>query len=111
MTLLVDPPPPRDRGGQRQSTQRSATVQLDGQPNGAQLAVDDTQLEDSRAAIAPSADPPARADTAEPDVAAPGAAQPDAATATATAQPDTEAETPKLAEPPIPGGRVEAAMG
>ena len=30
MTLLVDPPSPRDRGGQRQSTQRSATDQLDG---------------------------------------------------------------------------------
>ena len=30
MTLLVDPPPPRDRGGQRQSTQRSAVNQLDG---------------------------------------------------------------------------------
>src|SRR5580692_1054229 len=51
MTLLVDPPSPRDRGGQRQSTQRSSTD-----------------------------------------------------------QPDT-ASRPKLAEPPIPGGRVEAAMG
>src|SRR5579863_3629295 len=118
MTLLVDPPPPRDRGGQRQSTQRSATDQLDAQSNGAQLAVDDTQLEDSRAAIAPSADPAARADTAEPDVAAPAVAQTDADTDTAqpdtdtdTAQPDTDTETPRLAEPPIPGGRVEAAMG
>ncbi len=34
MTLLVDPPSPRDRGGQRQSTQRSATDQLDGAQDG-----------------------------------------------------------------------------
>ena len=34
MTLLVDPPSPRDRGGQRQSTQRSATDQLDGAQGG-----------------------------------------------------------------------------
>ena len=76
MTLLVDPPSPPDRGGERQSTQGSATDQLDS----AQAR-------------------PAAVDSAGVDTAQPGTDQPDTATA------------PKLAEPPIPGGRVEAAMG
>jgi hypothetical protein len=90
MTLLVDPPPPRDRGGQRQSTQRSATDQLDG-----------TQLDGTHVDHAAP-------DTAAPDTAAAVnvAIQPD------IAPPDAGTEAPpKLAEPPIPGGRVEAAMG
>src|SRR5277367_3117025 len=93
MTLLVDPPSPRDRGGQRQSTQRSATDQLDGtevnraRVDGAGPNVDDAQVE--------GADVP----SAQLDTDQLGTDQPDTATA------------PKLAEPPIPGGRVEAAMG
>jgi hypothetical protein len=102
MTLLVDPPSPRDRGGERQSTQRSATDQLDGAQggrshvNGAETHVDgaETHVDDARAE-------PADARVAEVDSAPLGTDQPDTATATA----------PKLAEPPIPGGRVEAAMG
>ena len=93
MTLLVDPPSPRDRGGQRQSTQRSATDQLDGSQggrghaDGAQTDVDDARLDgaDVRGA---------EVDSAQLDIG-----QADSATA------------PKLAEPPIPGGRVEAVMG
>jgi len=51
MTLLVDPPSPRDRGGQRQSTQRSATDQLDGAQggrghvDGAEAQVDDAPVD------------------------------------------------------------------
>jgi hypothetical protein len=60
MTLLVDPPPPRNRAAERVSTQQDTR-----QPDTDQL------------------------DSGQLDTAAP----------------------PKLAEPPIPGGRVEAAMG
>ncbi|HEX4089056.1 MAG TPA: hypothetical protein VHZ33_10075 [Trebonia sp.] len=82
MTLLVDPPPPRDRGGQRQSTQRSATDQLDG--TNVDLAhADGVQVADDSQAVSGQVD---------------------------AVQPDT-APAPRLAEPPIPGGRVEAAMG
>jgi hypothetical protein len=94
MTLLVDPPSPRDRGGQRQSTQRSATDQLDGAQGGRGLAdgaqpdVDDAPVDG--------------ADVGSPEVAS---AQP------GIDQPDTASAPPKLAEPPIPGGRVEAVMG
>jgi hypothetical protein len=94
MTLLVDPPSPRDRGGQRQSTQRSATDQLDGAQGGRGLAdgaqpdVDDAPVDG--------------ADVGSPEVAS---AQP------GIDQPDTASVPPKLAEPPIPGGRVEAVMG
>ena len=98
MTLLVDPPSPRDRGGQRQSTQRSATDQLDGaevdraRVNGADTHVDDAQA--------------AGADVRGAEVAS----APQGTDQLGTDQPDTAA-APKLAEPPIPGGRVEAAMG
>jgi hypothetical protein len=94
MTLLVDPPSPRDRGGERQSTQRSATDQLDG-AQGGRSRVDDaeTQVDDDARAE------PADVRVAEVDGAQLGSDQPDTAT------------PPKLAEPPIPGGRVEAAMG
>ena len=97
MTLLVDPPSPRDRGGQRQSTQRSATDQLDG-AQGGRGRVDGAEAQVDDAAV----DSPTRrraVDSADVDSAQPGTDQPDTATA------------PKLAEPPIPGGRVEAAMG
>jgi hypothetical protein len=94
MTLLVDPPSPRDRGGQRQSTQRSATDQLDGAQGGpgAEAQVDDAAVDSARVDRAEE-------DGADVDSAQPGTGQPDTATA------------PKLAEPPIPGGRVEAVMG
>ena len=94
MTLLVDPPSPRDRGGQRQSTQRSATDQLEG-AQGGRSRVDgaETQVDDDARAE------PADVRVAEVDSAQLGSDQPDAAT------------PPRLAEPPIPGGRVEAAMG
>jgi hypothetical protein len=94
MTLLVDPPSPRDRGGERQSTQRSATDQLDG-AQGGRSRVDgaETQVDDDARAE------PADVRVAEVDSAQLGSDQPDTAT------------PPKLAEPPIPGGRVEAAMG
>ena len=94
MTLLVDPPSPRDRGGERQSTQRSATDQLDG-AQGGRSRVDgaETQVDDDARAE------PADVRVAEVDSAQLGSEQPDTAT------------PPKLAEPPIPGGRVEAAMG
>jgi hypothetical protein len=94
MTLLVDPPSPRDRGGQRQSTQRSATDQLEG-AQGGRSRVDgaETQVDDDAGAE------PADVRVAEVDSAQLGSDQPDTAT------------PPKLAEPPIPGGRVEAAMG
>jgi len=94
MTLLVDPPSPRDRGGERQSTQRSATDQLDG-AQGGRSRVDgaETQIDDDALAE------PADVRVAEVDGARLGPDQPDTAT------------PPKLAEPPIPGGRVEAAMG
>jgi hypothetical protein len=104
MTLLVDPPSPRDRGDQRQSTQRSATDQLDGAQgshvNGAETHVDDAPVKADDADV--------KVDDAQVkgvDVRAPGvdSAQP------GTDQPDTA--SPKLAEPPIPGGRVEAVMG
>ncbi len=50
MTLLVDPPSPRDRGGERQSTQRSATDQLDGAQGGrSQVDGAETQVDDARA--------------------------------------------------------------
>jgi hypothetical protein len=85
MTLLVDPPPPRDRGGKRQSTQRSAaagdTAQLDG--------VKTDPAVQPKVAEQVAEHPNVQVDTGQPDAAAP----------------------PKLAEPPIPGGRVEAAMG
>ena len=106
MTLLVDPPPPRDRGGQRQSTQGSAVTQLDG----AQLAgphVDAAQA-DSGQVDSVQADG-VQADGVQVDDGQRDSAQPDGAQLTAD-QPDT-ATAPKLAEPPIPGGRVEAAMG
>ncbi len=94
MTLLVDPPSPRDRGGERQSTQRSATDQLDG-AQGGRGRVDgaETQVDDDARAE------PADVGVAEVDSAQLGSDQPDTAT------------PPKLAEPPIPGGRVEAVMG
>ena len=93
MTLLVDPPSPRDRGGQRQSTQRSATDQLDGMQGGrAHVDGVDTHV-----------------DAAQVDGADVGSPEVDSAQL-GTDQPDT-ATTPKLAEPPIPGGRVEAVMG
>jgi hypothetical protein len=101
MTLLVDPPPPRDRGGQRQSTQRSAVTQLDG----AQLAgppVDAAQADSVQVDSV-------QADSVQVDDGHRDSIQPDGAQLTAD-QPDT-ATAPKLAEPPIPGGRVEAAMG
>ena len=93
MTLLVDPPSPRDRGGQRQSTQRSATDQLDG-AQGGRGPVDDAEAQVDASAV-DSAD----VDSVDVDTAQLGTDQPDTATA------------PKLAEPPIPGGHVEAAMG
>ena len=50
MTLLVEPPSPRDRGGQRQSTQRSATDQLDGpQVDHAQVDDGETRVDDAPA--------------------------------------------------------------
>jgi hypothetical protein len=110
MTLLVDPPSPRDRGGQRQSTQRSATDQLDGaqgghvdgagtQVDGAPVDIDGApvKVDDAQVKAADVGD-------AGVDSAQPGTDQPD------IDQPDT-ASAPKLAEPPIPGGRVEAVMG
>ena len=98
MTLLVDPPSPRDRGGQRQSTQRSATDQLDG-AQGGRGRVDGAEAQVDDAAVnTPDVDGVA-VDSVDVDSAQPGTDQPDTTTA------------PKLAEPPIPGGRVEAAMG
>jgi hypothetical protein len=91
MTLLVDPPPPRDRGNQRQSTQRSATDQLD-PARGAGAHAQNAQFDD------PPTEAPAGSTTVL-DAIAVGANQSDTAPA------------PKLAEPPIPGGKVEAAMG
>ena len=93
MTLLVEPPSPRDRGGQRQSTQRSATDQLDGAQAGrAQVEGGEADVDD------------APVGSADADVR-PGASQPDTAAGPGTTS------APRLAEPPIPGGRVEAAMG
>jgi hypothetical protein len=104
MTLLVDPPSPRDRGGQRQSTQRSATDQLDGAQggrghvDGAEAQVDDAPVD--------SVDVDSvYVDSVDVDSTQQGADQPDTASAADTAS------APKLAEPPIPGGRVEAVMG
>ncbi len=107
MTLLVDPPSPRDRGGQRQSTQRSATDQLDGAQDGrgrvdgadthvdgAPVKVDDAQVKVDDAQVKGADVRGAGVDSAQPG----------------TDQPDTTS-APKLAEPPIPGGRVEAVMG
>jgi hypothetical protein len=95
MTLLVEPPSPRDRGGQRQSTQRSATDQLDGpQVDHAQVDDGETRVDDAPA-VSPDLDSRA-VDSAAVDRAGPGTAP---------------APAPRLAEPPIPGGRVEAAMG
>jgi hypothetical protein len=88
MTLLVDPPSPRDRGDQRQSTQRSATDQLDG-----------TRADPATVDRAPVDGAEEQVSDAPVDGAEVGSAQPGTVTA------------PKLAEPPIPGGRVEAAMG
>src|ERR1700683_2607744 len=100
MTLLVDPPSPRDRGGQRQSTQRSATDQLDsaqgGHVDGADTQVDGALVKVDGAPVKVEA---AQAKAADVRAAGVDSAQPD------TDQPDT-ASAPKLAEPPIPGGRV-----
>jgi hypothetical protein len=106
MTLLVEPPSPRDRGGQRQSTQRSATDQLDG-PEVDHAQVDDgaTRVDDD----AP-ADSPPDLDSRAVDSAAVDRAEHAAGESETAAAPDT-APAPRLAEPPIPGGRVEAAMG
>ena len=107
MTLLVEPPSPRDRGGQRQSTQRSATDQLDGPQVDPQVDDGETRVDD---APADSPDLDSRAvGSAAIDPAGPGAGQPETAAAADTAP--APAPAPRLAEPPIPGGRVEAAMG
>jgi len=106
MTLLVDPPPPRDRGNQRQSTQRSATGQLDATRAAGAPAADaqrhdaQTEAPEGSGAVLDGT----TVGTLHPGNAQPGTVQPD------TVQPDT-VPAPKLAEPPIPGGRVEAAMG
>jgi hypothetical protein len=83
VTLLVDPPP-RNRAAGRLATDT-------GHPTDDQQSPSDGQLStaDARASTAADQLGAARLDTAPSDAAAP----------------------PKLAEPPIPGGRVEAAMG
>jgi hypothetical protein len=81
MTLLVDPPP-RNRAAGRSATDT-------GRPETGPQGTATDQLDASR--LDPS--PPNLADSAN------------------TAAPSTPAEPVKLAEPPIPGGRVEALMG
>jgi hypothetical protein len=81
MTLLVDPPP-RNRAAGRSATDA-------GRPATGPQGTATDQLDASRPAPAP----------------------PNLADSPSTAAPSPAAEPVKLAEPPIPGGRVEAVMG